>query len=167
MAAIEGAKPLDPDELPDREPQAAGPHQGSRAGQRPAETAAQDPREGDRRRRAADRPLRRTGSAGGWGAQEPQYSRGLALTNSSARTRVDLVEGRLAFAIEHGKLKMSRVAVKETVDGLSGFADHPAIRQAHGGSSARRAGRARRWHSDRSPRPPAPRSNSRGAAARS
>ena len=29
---------------------------------------------------------------------------------------LDLVEGRLAFGIEHGKLKMSRVAIKETVD---------------------------------------------------
>ena len=27
-----------------------------------------------------------------------------------------LVEGRLAFGIENGRLKMSRVAVKETVD---------------------------------------------------
>jgi len=29
---------------------------------------------------------------------------------------LDLVEGRLAFGIENGKLKMSRVATKETVD---------------------------------------------------
>jgi ribonuclease D len=29
---------------------------------------------------------------------------------------LDLVEGRLAFAIENGKLKMSRIADKETVD---------------------------------------------------
>ena len=29
---------------------------------------------------------------------------------------LDLVEGRLAFAIEHGKLKMSRVVQEETVD---------------------------------------------------
>jgi ribonuclease D len=29
---------------------------------------------------------------------------------------LDLVEGRLAFGIENGKLRMNRVAVSETVD---------------------------------------------------
>ena len=32
------------------------------------------------------------------------------------RDALDLVEGRLAFAIENGKLKMSRVVQEETVD---------------------------------------------------
>ncbi len=58
MAALATAKPLDPDELPAREPRRPGPDQGCRAGQRPAEAAAQDPRQGSGRRRQADCPLR-------------------------------------------------------------------------------------------------------------
>ena len=52
-----------PGDMPDREPRRPGLGQGRRAGQRPVEAAAQDPREGFGCRRPAHRQVRRTRSA--------------------------------------------------------------------------------------------------------
>ena len=51
MAALDAAKPLEQNELPDREPKRPGLTKDGGARQRPVEAAAQDPRQGDRRRR--------------------------------------------------------------------------------------------------------------------
>ena len=95
--------------MPDREPRRPGLTKDARAGQRPAQAAAQDPRQGDRRRGAADRPLRRSRGARRGRPQEPQYPVSGWRYEQFGKDALDLVEGRLAFAIENGKLKMSRV----------------------------------------------------------
>ena len=114
MNAVEAAKPLEPDEMPDREPRRPGltkdavlvsdllklllKIRAKETGVAPRLIARSDDLE----------PL----AAGvrkdlnilhGWRFDE------------FGRDALDLVEGRLAFAIENGKLKMSRVA-KESVD---------------------------------------------------
>ena len=66
---------------------APGPDQGRGAGQRPVEAAAQDPRQGNRRRGAADRPLRRARGARRGRPQGPQHPVAAGATSSSARTR--------------------------------------------------------------------------------
>ena len=87
IAAIAAAKPLEPDELPDREPRRPGPDQGGRAGQRPVQAAAQDPRQGNRGRGAADRAIGRPRGACRRRSQEPQYPLAAGATSNSARTR--------------------------------------------------------------------------------
>ena len=60
-------------------PQAPRPDQGRRAGQRPAQAAAQDPLARNRGRVQADRPLGRARSAGRRGARRTEHSDGLAV----------------------------------------------------------------------------------------
>ena len=66
-------------EMPDREPSGPGLTKDARAGQRPAQAPAQDPREGNGRRGPVDRPFRRPRSPRSRRAQEPQYPHRLAL----------------------------------------------------------------------------------------
>ena len=87
MAALATAKPLDARGAARPRAAAARPDQGRRAGQRPAEAAAQDPRQGSRRRGQADRPLRRARGAGGGGAQRSQHPRVAGGSRNSAATR--------------------------------------------------------------------------------
>ena len=87
MAAVEAAKPLEPDEMPDREPRRPGLTKDAVAGQRPAEAAAQDPRQGNRRCAAAHRPIRRARSARRRRPQGSQHPAGLAVRANSAGTR--------------------------------------------------------------------------------
>ncbi len=114
IAAIEAAKPLEPHEMPDREPRRPGltkdavlvsdllklllKIRSKEAGVAPRLIARSDELEA-----LAAGVRKGLNILEGWRFDE---------FGSDA---VDLVEGRLAFAIENGKLKMSRV-VKETVD---------------------------------------------------
>ena len=116
MAAIAAAKPLERRRVARPRAEAAGADQGCGAGQRPAQAAAQDPCQGDRCRGAADRPFGRPRGARRGRPQEPQHPRTAGGIEQFGRDALDLVEGRLAFAIENGKLKMSRVAEVERVD---------------------------------------------------
>jgi ribonuclease D len=114
MAAVEAAKPLEPDEMPDREPRRPGLTKDSvlvsdllklllkirskEAGVAPRLIARSDDLEA-----LAAGVRKDLNILQGWRFDE------------FGRDALDLVEGRLAFAIENGKLKMSRV-VQETID---------------------------------------------------
>ena len=114
MAAVEKAKPLEPDEMPDREPRRPGLTKDSvlvsdllklllkirskEAGVAPRLIARSDELEA-----LAAGVRKELNILQGWRFDE------------FGRDALDLVEGRLAFAIENGKLKMSRV-VEETID---------------------------------------------------
>ena len=96
-----------PGELPAREERAPGPRHARGAGRRPAQAAAQDPRPRDQRRAAAGRPRR------GARAARRRPREGLPILEGwryeeFGRDALDLVEGRLAFAIRDGKLVMTR-----------------------------------------------------------
>ncbi len=114
MAAVEKAKPLEPDEMPDREPRRPGLTKDSvlvsdllklllkirskEAGVAPRLIARSDELEA-----LAAGVRKELNILQGWRFDE------------FGRDALDLVEGRLAFAIENGKLKMSRV-MEETID---------------------------------------------------
>jgi ribonuclease D len=114
MAAVEASKPLEPDEMPDREPRRPGltkdavlvsdllklllKIRSKEAGVAPRLIARSDDLEA-----LAAGVRKDLNILQGWRFDE------------FGRDALDLVEGRLAFAIENGKLKMSRV-VEETVD---------------------------------------------------
>ena len=114
MAAVEASKPLEPDEMPDREPRRPGltkdavlvsdllklllKIRSKEAGVAPRLIARSDDLEA-----LAAGVRRDLNILQGWRFDE------------FGRDALDLVEGRLAFAIENGKLKMSRV-VEETID---------------------------------------------------
>jgi ribonuclease D len=114
MAALETAKPLDPNEMPDREPRRPGltkegalvadllklllKIRAKEAGVAPRLIARSDELEA-----LAAGVRNGLNILQGWRFEE------------FGRDAVDLVEGRLAFGIENGKLKMSRVA-REPVD---------------------------------------------------
>jgi ribonuclease D len=114
MSAVEAAKPLEPDEMPDREPRRPGltkdavlvsdllklllKIRSKEAGVAPRLIARSDDLEA-----LAAGVRKDLNILQGWRFDE------------FGRDALDLVEGRLAFAIENGKLKMSRV-VEETVD---------------------------------------------------
>ena len=115
MAAIEAAKPLEPHELPDREPRRPGltkdavlvsdllklllKIRAKETGVAPRLIARSDELEA-----LAAGVRKDLNILEGWRFEE------------FGRDAVDLVEGRLAFAIENGKLKMSRVVREEAVD---------------------------------------------------
>jgi ribonuclease D len=115
MAAIEAAKPLEPHELPDREPRRPGltkdavlvsdllklllKIRAKETGVAPRLIARSDDLEA-----LAAGVRKDLNILQGWRFEE------------FGRDAVDLVEGRLAFAIENGKLKMSRVVREEAVD---------------------------------------------------
>ena len=114
MNAVEAAKPLEPDEMPDREPRRPGltkdavlvsdllklllKIRAKETGVAPRLIARSDDLEA-----LAAGVRKDLNILHGWRFDE------------FGRDALDLVEGRLAFAIENGKLKMSRVA-KESVD---------------------------------------------------
>jgi ribonuclease D len=113
-----------PTSLPDREPRRPGLTKDGVAGQRPAEAAAQDPRQGNRRRAAliarsdelealAAGVRKDLNILSGWRFEE------------FGKDALDLVEGRLAFAIENGKLKMSRVSGRPSMRKLLLLAGRP------------------------------------------
>src|SRR5215218_945625 len=114
IAAVTAARPLEPDEMPDREPRRPGltkegvlvadllklllKIRAKEAGVAPRLIARSDDLEA-----LAAGVRKNLNILQGWRFDE------------FGRDALDLVEGRLAFAIENGKLKMSRV-VDEVVD---------------------------------------------------
>jgi ribonuclease D len=114
MAAVETSKPLEPDEMPDREPRRPGltkdavlvsdllklllKIRAKETGVAPRLIARSDDLEA-----LAAGVRKDLNILSGWRFEE------------FGRDALDLVEGRLAFAIENGKLKMSRLE-KESVD---------------------------------------------------
>ena len=115
IAAIDAAKPLDPGEMPDREPKRPGITKDAALVSdllklllkiRAKETgvAARLIARSDDLEALAAGVRKNLNILRGWRYEQ------------FGRDALDLVEGRLAFAIENGKLKMSRVAKEETVD---------------------------------------------------
>src|SRR5687768_1684743 len=115
MAAIQSAKPLEQDEMPDREPRRPGlTKDGALVSDllklllkiRAKETgvAARLIARSDDLEALAAGVRKNLRILDGW-----RY-------DQFGKDALDLVEGRLAFAIVNGKLKMSRVVIKETVD---------------------------------------------------
>jgi ribonuclease D len=115
IAAIEAAKPLDQSELPDREPKRPGlTKDGALVSDllklllkiRAKETgvAARLIARSDELEALAAGVRKNLNILRGWRYEQ------------FGKDALDLVEGRLAFAIENGKLKMSRITTEETVD---------------------------------------------------
>ena len=115
MTAIETAKPLEPAEMPDREPRRPGlTKDGALVSDllklllkiRAKETgvAARLIARSDDLEALAAGVRKNLNILNGWRYEQ------------FGKDALDLVEGRLAFAIENGKLKMSRVVTEETVD---------------------------------------------------
>jgi ribonuclease D len=115
MAAMEAAKPLDPSEMPDRDPRRPGLTKDAALVSdllklllkiRAKETgvAARLIARTDDLEALAAGVRKNLNILSGWRYEQ------------FGKDAVDLVEGRLAFAIENGKLKMSRVVHEETVD---------------------------------------------------
>jgi ribonuclease D len=115
MAAIAGAKPLEPGDMPDREPKRPGLTKDAALVSdllklllkiRAKETgvAARLIARSDDLEALAAGVRKNLKILNGWRYEQ------------FGKEAVDLVEGRLAFAIENGKLKMSRVVDEETVD---------------------------------------------------
>jgi ribonuclease D len=117
MAALQGAKPLDQSELPDREPRRPGLTKDAalvsdllklllKIRAKESGVAARLIARSDDLEALAAGVRKDLNILRGWRFEQ------------FGRDALDLVEGRLAFAIEHGKLKMSRVhdEQQETVD---------------------------------------------------
>jgi len=115
MSALASAKPLEPHEMPDREPRRPGlTKEGALVSDllklllkiraKEAGVAARLIARTDDLEALAAGVRKDLKILSGWRFEE------------FGRDAVDLVEGRIGFAIEHGKLKLSRVVVEETVD---------------------------------------------------
>src|SRR6476619_6988792 len=115
MSAISNAKPLEHDEMPEREPRRPGLTKDAALVSdllklllkiRAKETgvAARLIARSDDLEALAAGVRKNLNILSGWRYEQ------------FGKDAVDLVEGRLAFGIEHGKLKMSRVVAKEMVD---------------------------------------------------
>jgi ribonuclease D len=115
MTAINSAKPLDHDEMPDREPRRPGLTKDAalvsdllklllKIRAKESGVAARLIARSDDLEALAAGVRKNLNILSGWRYEQ------------FGKDAVDLVEGRLAFGIENGKLKMSRVASKETVD---------------------------------------------------
>ena len=115
MGAIQNAKSLDQGELPDREPKRPGLTKDAvlvsdllklllKIRAKETGVAARLIARSDDLEALAAGVRKNLNILSGW-----RY-------DQFGKDALDLVEGRLAFAIENGKLKMSRVAIKETVD---------------------------------------------------
>jgi ribonuclease D len=115
MAAIESAKPMEADELPDREPRRPGLTKDGvlvsdllklllKIRAKETGVAARLIARSDDLEALAAGVRKNLRILDGWRYEQ------------FGKDALDLVEGRLAFAIENGKLKMSRVAKEETVD---------------------------------------------------
>jgi ribonuclease D len=115
MSALAAAKPLEPHEMPDREPRRPGlTKEGALVSDllklllkiraKEAGVAAKLIARTDDLEALAAGVRKDLKILSGWRFEE------------FGRDAVDLVEGRIGFAIENGKLKLSRVVVEETVD---------------------------------------------------
>jgi len=115
MSAIESAKPLSAEELPDREPRRPGLTKDAalvsdllklllKIRAKESGVAARLIARSDDLEALAAGVRKNLNILGGWRYEQ------------FGKDALDLVEGRLAFAIENGKLKMSRVQDRETVD---------------------------------------------------
>jgi ribonuclease D len=115
MSALASAKPLEPHELPDREPRRPGlTKEGAlvsdllklllKIRSKEAGVAAKLIARTDDLEALAAGVRKDLKILSGWRFEE------------FGRDAVDLVEGRIGFAIEHGKLKLSRVVAEEPVD---------------------------------------------------
>jgi ribonuclease D len=115
IAALGSAKPLEHDELPDREPKRPGLTKDGalvsdllklllKIRSKEAGVAARLIARSDDLEALAAGVRKNLNILSGWRYEE------------FGKDALDLVEGRLAFAIENGKLKMSRIAEKERVD---------------------------------------------------
>jgi ribonuclease D len=115
MTAIKDAKPMEQDELPDREPRRPG-------------LTKEAALVSDLLKLLLKIRAKETGVAARLIARSDDLEalaagvrKGLNILNGwryeeFGKDALDLVEGRLAFAIENGRLKMSRVAEKERID---------------------------------------------------
>jgi ribonuclease D len=115
MAALETAKPLNASELPDRDPKRPGLTRDAalvsdllklllKIRSKETGVAAKLIARSDDLEALAAGVRKGLNILSGWRYEQ------------FGKDAVDLVEGRLAFAIEGGKLKMSRIASEETVD---------------------------------------------------
>jgi ribonuclease D len=115
MSAIQNAKPLSPEEMPDREPRRPGLTKDAalvgdllklllKIRAKESGVAAKLIARSDDLEALAAGVRNNLNILSGWRYEQ------------FGKDALDLVEGRLAFGIESGKLKMSRVTVKETVD---------------------------------------------------
>jgi ribonuclease D len=115
MAALQAAKPLEPDEMPDREPRRPGLTKDAalvsdllklllKIRAKESGVAARLIARSDDLEALAAGVRKGLKILSGWRYEQ------------FGKDALDLVEGRLAFAIENGKLKMSRVRQEETVD---------------------------------------------------
>jgi ribonuclease D len=115
MSAIESAKPLSQDEMPDREPKRPGLTKDAalvsdllklllKIRAKESGVAARLIARSDDLEALAAGVRKNLNILQGWRYEQ------------FGKDAVDLVEGRLAFAIENGKLKMSRIRQEETVD---------------------------------------------------
>jgi len=115
MSAINHAKPLPPDELPDREPRRPGLTKDAvlvsdllklllKIRAKESGVAARLIARSDDLEALAAGVRKNLNILSGWRYEQ------------FGKDAVDLVEGRLAFGIENGRLKMTRAAVKETED---------------------------------------------------
>ena len=115
MTALHAAKPLEPGEVPDREPRRPGLTKDAvlvgdllklllKIRAKETGVAARLIARSDDLEALAAGVRKNLNILSGWRYEQ------------FGKDALDLVEGRLAFAIENGKLKMSRVAREETVD---------------------------------------------------
>ena len=115
MAAIEASKPLDQSEMPDREPRRPGLTKDAalvsdllklllKIRAKDTAVAARLIARSDELEALAAGVRNNLKILSGWRYEQ------------FGKDALDLVEGRLAFAIENGKLKMSRIRQEETVD---------------------------------------------------
>ena len=115
MNAIQNAKPLGPDQMPDREPRRPGLTKDAvlvsdllklllKIRAKESGVAAKLIARSDDLEALAAGVRKNLNILTGWRYEQ------------FGKDALDLVEGRLAFGIENGRLKMNRVAVKETVD---------------------------------------------------
>jgi ribonuclease D len=115
MSAIQNAKPLSPEEMPDREPRRPGLTKDAalvgdllklllKIRAKESGVAAKLIARSDDLEALAAGVRNNLNILSGWRYEQ------------FGKDALDLVEGRLAFGIESGKLKMSRVTVKEAVD---------------------------------------------------
>ena len=115
MNAIQNAKPLGSDEMPDREPRRPGLTKDAvlvsdllklllKIRAKESGVAAKLIARSDDLEALAAGVRKNLNILSGWRYEQ------------FGKDALDLVEGRLAFGIENGRLKMNRVVVKETVD---------------------------------------------------
>ena len=115
MAAIESARPLSAEEMPDREPKRPGLTKDAalvsdllklllKIRAKESGVAARLIARSDELEALAAGVRKNLNILGGWRYEQ------------FGKDALDLVEGRLAFAIENGKLKMSRIHQEEPVD---------------------------------------------------